>query len=98
VVSDSYNADMAQTLIEHWDGAAWTVVPSPNVAGFSNVLGAVRAASPTDIWAVGESFSTGVDQTLILHWNGHTWTQVASPAPGTGAALNAVHTVSTTDA
>ena len=43
-----------QTLIEHWDGAAWTVVPSPNVAGFHNVLNAVRAQSPTDIWAVGE--------------------------------------------
>ena len=71
-----------QTLIEHWDGSAWTVVPSPNVAGFDNVLNAVRAKSATDIWAVGESFATGVDHTLILHWDGHTWAQVASPDPG----------------
>ena len=41
-----------QTLIEHWDGSAWTVVPSPNVAEFDNVLNAVRAKSATDIWAV----------------------------------------------
>ena len=92
------SADMAQTLIEHWDGAAWTVVPSPNVAGFSNVLGAIRAVSPTDIWAVGASSATGTQQTLILHWDGHTWAQVASPSPGTMAALSAVRTVSATDA
>ena len=91
-------ADMAQTLIEHWDGAAWTVVPSPNVAGFSNVLGAIRAVSPTDIWAVGASSATGTQQTLVLHWDGHTWAQVASPSPGTMAALSAVRTVSATDA
>ena len=90
--------DMGQTLIEHWDGAAWTVVPSPNVAGFSNVLGAIRAVSPTDIWAVGAISATGTQQTLILHWDGHTWAQVASPSPGTTAALSAVRTVSATDA
>ena len=87
-----------QTLIEHWDGAAWTVVPSPNVAGRGNQLNAVRARSATDIWAVGESFATGTDQTLILHWDGQAWAQVASPDPGTRAVLDAVRAVSATDA
>ena len=87
-----------QTLIENWDGTAWTVVPSPNVAGLNNQLYAVRADSATDIWAVGESFATGTDQPLILHWDGHTWAQVASPSPGGKAYLEAVRAVSPTDA
>jgi hypothetical protein len=98
VGSDEDSGGLEQTLIEHWDGTAWTVVPSPNVAGFSNVLGAVRAVSPTDVWAVGDISATGVEQTLVLHWDGHTWAQVASPSPGTMAALSAVRTVSATDA
>ena len=85
-----------QTLIEHWDGTAWTVAPSPNVAGLNNQLYAVRADSATDIWAVGESFATGTDQPLILHWDGHTWAQVASPHPGGKAYLEAVRAVSPT--
>jgi hypothetical protein len=87
-----------QTLVEHWDGTAWTVVPSPNVAGSNNQLNAVRAKSATDVWAVGESFVTGSDQTLILHWDGQAWAQVASPNPGGSAYLNAVRAVSATDA
>ena len=95
---DQNTGGLDQTLIEHWDGTAWTVVPSPNVAGLNNQLYAVRADSATDIWAVGESFATGADQTLILHWDGHTWAQVASPDPGGRAYLEAVRAVSPTDA
>ena len=87
-----------QTLIEHWDGIAWTVVTSPDVMGQNNELLAVRADSATDIWAVGESFVTGTDQTLILHWDGHVWAKVASPNPGGKAYLTAVRAVSPTDA
>jgi hypothetical protein len=110
---DQDSGGLDQTLTEHWDGSAWTVVPSPDVAGLDNILNGVRAESPTDIWAVGESAAgisatgenvagisaaTGGAQPLILHWNGHTWAQVASPSPGTAAVLQAVRTVSATDA
>jgi len=95
---DQNAGGLEQTLIENWDGTAWTVVPSPNVAGLNNQLTAVRAGSPTDIWAVGESFATGTDQPLILHWGGGTWTRVASPNPGGRAYLEAVRVVSPTDA
>jgi hypothetical protein len=93
------NDGLYQTLVEHWDGTAWTVVPSPNVAGRNNQLNAVRAKSATDVWAVGESFVTGSDRTLILHWDGNAWAQVASPSPGTiGTVLEAVAGTSSTDA
>jgi hypothetical protein len=87
-----------RTLIEHWDGTAWTVVPSPDVAGRNNQLNAVRARSAIDVWAVGESFVTGSNRALILHWDGSAWTQVASPTPGGSAYLTAVRAVSATDA
>ncbi len=95
---DQNTGGLDQTLAEHWDGTAWTVVPSPDVAGLNNQLYAVRADSATDIWTVGESFATGTDQPLILHWDGHTWAQVASPNPGGKAYLEAVRAVSPTDA
>jgi hypothetical protein len=42
-----------QTLVMHWDGVAWGVVPSPNVEGQSNRFFGVEAISPGEIWAVG---------------------------------------------
>ena len=40
----------AQTLIEHWDGTSWSVVPSPN--GCCTLRG-VAAVAANDVWAVG---------------------------------------------
>jgi hypothetical protein len=41
-----------QTLIEHWDGARWTIVPSPDPGGASqdNDLWGVAAVTTGDIW------------------------------------------------
>jgi hypothetical protein len=63
------------TLIEHWDGHAWTVVPSPNPGNESSNLWGVSGVSPSDVWAVGY-FN---DDTLTEHWNGQAWTVVPSP-------------------
>jgi hypothetical protein len=84
------------TLIEHWDGSAWTVVPSPNASltyGSSNVLDAAVAVSPTDIWAVGHYRSNETSQqkqTMTLHWDGTSWTIPASPNKGKASALNGI--------
>src|SRR5262249_6461857 len=61
-------ADMAQTLIEHWDGSQWRVVPSPN-AGGNNYLFGLAATAANDVWAVGYN-ATSWNQALILHWDG----------------------------
>ena len=49
------------TLIEHWDGTSWTVVPSPNVGpnsvNQSNRLFGLTANSANDIWAFGSYFA-----------------------------------------
>ncbi|MBZ5596898.1 MAG: hypothetical protein LAN83_01135 [Acidobacteriia bacterium] len=71
------------TLIEHWDGTAWSVVPSPNPSPTGNLLSAVTASSATDIWAVGNSTdqATVSVQTLALHFDGATWKTVSTPNP-----------------
>lgn len=63
-----------RTLILHWDGTRWAVVPSPKV-GYYSLLDSVSAVSRNDVWAVGGS-STG---TLAEHWNGRRWTVAPTP-------------------
>jgi hypothetical protein len=47
---------LRQTLIEHWNGSSWSVVPSPNPAGKTYVvLNGAAAISASDVWAVGHS-------------------------------------------
>ena len=63
------------TLIEHWNGTAWTVVPSPTPGGDPGLTG-VAARSASDVYAVGTelpSINGGPEQALILRWNGTTW-------------------------
>ena len=63
------------TMIQHWDGQAWSIVPSPNENFVSNQLQAVYAASPNDIWAVGYCYDPGdpKNETLIMHNDGTGW-------------------------
>ena len=76
------------TLIEHWDGVAWSVVSSPNGNNTGNVLSGVTANSPTDIWAVGDQVAPGVEvRTLALHFDGGTWSVVPTPNPVHGGNL-----------
>jgi len=71
--------NVAQTLIEQWDGHTWTLVASPNSSTTQdNVLSSVACASPPQCWAVGSD-----GQTLIEDWTGGAWTIVASPDVGT---------------
>ncbi|MBK8900665.1 MAG: hypothetical protein IPM53_05765 [Anaerolineaceae bacterium] len=81
------NVSNVQTLTMHWNGASWTIVPSPNPDPNRNRLAGVAALSASDVWAVGEQGgSTGPNwSSLILHWDGSTWSTVAAPtlSPGT---------------
>lgn len=68
-----------ETFILHWNGAAWTQVASPNIAGGANQLFGITAISANDIWAVGSAGGAP----LALHWNGSTWS-VIPVAVGSG--------------
>jgi hypothetical protein len=73
-----FNDGLEETLIEHFNGVAWSVVPSPDVKDKpGNTLMAVTASSPTDAWAVGfDNDSAGQPRTLAMHWDGRSWEHV----------------------
>lgn len=77
--SDVYNY-VAHTLTMHWDGTAWTAIPSPNPEQ-NNYLFGVSAVSPNDIWAVGKVNPMGPERTLAMHWDGTEWSVVPTPDP-----------------
>lgn len=84
-----------RTLIEHFDGTSWKVVPSPNVGPRSvyqsNRLFGLTANSANDIWAFGSYFAadgSGHQMTLLLHWNGTSWSIAPSPNPTKGGFLS----------
>jgi hypothetical protein len=69
--------DIYRTVIEHWDGASWRVVPSPDAGQDDAELHGVAASSKDDVWAVGAHGA----RTLVEHWNGRSWSIVPSPSP-----------------
>ena len=90
-----------QGLIEHWDGASWSVIqsalePSPN-GGYLYGLTCVDAA---DCWASGATTDdSGTASGLLLqHWDGTTWTDQSasvpeSSTPGMLSSLSCVSSV-----
>ena len=88
-VGASHNGSLpSRTLIQHWDGAKWSIVPSPSPDTQFNELRGVAALSANDVWAVGYRGGTKTDipiETFILHWDGLRWLQVASPNISGGA-------------
>lgn len=89
----SVNGGDSAPLVEHWDGASWTLVsaPQPGGAQYGGLRG-LSCVSGSDCWAVGWSNGTNGFQTLIERWNGTSWTLVAAaPAdPNAWPSLNDV--------
>ena len=82
VGSFTNSGEYAQTLIQHWDGTSWSVIPSANVPGSNNELFGVVALGPNNVWAVGYSGNAAFGFfTLVEHWNGSSWSIVSSPSP-----------------
>lgn len=77
------------TLIEHFDGNAWTIVQSANAGSdidpTSNHLQAVTIDG-TEVWAVGYLGDSG-GQTLAEKWDGQAWSVIPSVNPGSNNVL-----------
>ena len=78
------NQNTSSTFTVHWDGTAWSEVPSPNVSD-QNSLNGVDGATPNDVWAVGYS---SLDS-LAMHWDGAAWSVVRTPTEGSFTAVKA---------
>ncbi len=87
--STSSSLGTDQTLVEHWDGSAWSAVSSPSVSGTNSALFAVTAFGTSDAWAVGYS-GANFFSTLTEHWNGSGWSIVSSADTSSSDILYAV--------
>ena len=89
VVGDQESGNgIFETLAEHWNGHAWSVVRTPNPGSTGNHLYAVDAVSADDVWAVGQQLGAQApDQGLVEHWNGHHWSVVRLPASVSASVL-----------
>jgi hypothetical protein len=74
-----------QTLVEDWNGTAWSVVPSADTSpSESNDLYAVKCLSSTSCFAVGGiELPSGPWEPLMENWNGTSWTVQTLTGPGT---------------
>jgi hypothetical protein len=82
----------SSTLIEHWNGTAWSVVPSPSPASHPFLTGVATSNPANDISAVGYDTPAGASspQTLVLSWDGTAWSTVTSPAASESGILGGV--------
>jgi len=80
------DASTNPTLIEHWDGKAWSIVPSPSPTGaFATQLTNVSCATAKSCNAIGLSITGTGTNTFGEHWNGTAWSIVPVPQPAFAA-------------
>ena len=97
-VGNTSTTSSANSLIEHWDGRSWKIIPAAQVNPGQEALDGVAAVSHNDVWAVGATLSSS--RALIEHWNGKRWSAVPAPAPpppNDSYSLSAVTALSSTD-
>jgi hypothetical protein len=78
------------TVIERWNGNAWSIRPSPTSKSPGTFLAAVSCSSATACTAVGNTAS----KLLAERWNGTAWSLQSTPIPpgtqGQGDFFNGV--------
>ena len=79
----SVGNDVLRTLVEHWNGSVWTVVPTPNVGSRDNRLeGVARVPGhPRLLWAFGSHKTAHGSRSLILRRRGASWTTIQGLPP-----------------
>jgi hypothetical protein len=65
---DLWAVGEAGTIL-HWDGSAWSPVPSGTTSSLKSVWG----AKANDVWAVGDG--------VLLRWNGKAWSNIDYQIP-----------------
>lgn len=85
-VGYSSTGGVNSTLTMHWDGAAWSIVPSPH-AGLSIRFLGVTTLAASDAWAVGSMNTDSGLETVTMHWDGTAWSIVPSPNIGINTEL-----------
>jgi hypothetical protein len=84
--SRSSGVNVKHSLVEHWNGTAWSRVPSPDFApdAQDTELTAVAAVSPNDVWAAGNGATSTTSGAVLLHFTGLSARKLAVPAERVG--------------
>ncbi|MGH3663608.1 MAG: hypothetical protein ACRDTQ_17360 [Micromonosporaceae bacterium] len=80
-----------ETLVQRWDGQAWSRVGTPDR---QVELVAVSALAPDNVWAVGWHTPEDFNVLTVLRWDGQTWHTTLIPVPGKHAQLMDIRAVS----
>ena len=99
-VGTRYQGSLTKTLAEHWDGSAWSTVPTPNPRRGTyegSQLTSVSAGSADDVWAVGDFYAakSRSRRTVAEHWDGSRWSIVTTPSPAGRHGYDALLDVTT---
>ncbi|WP_248959395.1 hypothetical protein [Sphaerisporangium perillae] len=87
---DVWEAWQNRSVITHWDGGTWTELGIRNDASNAGHLRSVAAASPREIWAVGEGHD-GLP--YVVRGDGSVFDRVSVPELGSGDWLGGVAAV-----
>src|SRR2546421_4731714 len=89
---------VSHTLVEHYDGAAWTIAPSPDGnPARDNFLQNISCVAGNDCWAAGAyRDDAGNGMNLFEHYDGSSWSISGPPTPQTGF-LNDITCVASDD-
>jgi hypothetical protein len=77
-----------RSLIEHWDGTAWSRIPAPP-AGSESLLWGVAAVAGHAV-AVGEKRVNGVRVNFAIRWTRSVWKKIDTPIFGGNSSLQDV--------
>jgi hypothetical protein len=90
------DSTQSRTLIETWNGTAWSLVPSPNPSRGTgdDALYGVSCVSASFCAAVGYHGKSPVEKALIETWNGSAWSVASSPGRGSASSLSGISCLS----
>ncbi len=83
-----FSAGRTQPLTLHWDGIAWSRIPTLTHPVSDRITG-VAALAPNDVWMIGGTSDATGFHTLFGHWDGTQWLEVPPPSSGNTILLGA---------
>ncbi|MEO5952891.1 MAG: hypothetical protein ABIQ44_10545, partial [Chloroflexia bacterium] len=75
-VGEEMLTSTTRPIIEHWDGATWTITPQNEIPGGVQGLTVVSAVAANNVWAFGPSADS---PSAVLHWDGSAWNTAFGP-------------------
>jgi hypothetical protein len=87
---------LTDTLAEHWNGTAWSIVHTPRTRMPTAELNSIAALGSNAVWAAGYEENPGCicGHTIVDYWNGTAWARLKTPNPGVASFLSGISAVS----